>query len=189
MEKVDAAFFIGHAEARGWHMHDAQGSGMMVDYSSAVNWRWGVGRLRWIFVMGCGPLEDAALWGRTILDNTICVEINDVFGRWVPRFDGLRALLGFGSVTVCYSSWPQGFLEQARQPGTPLIDAWFSSAIELQSDSNSYSGPPQGPTIYVGALWAEKGDESARNDVLIGEDASMDPIRDPDRYVALWSPC
>jgi hypothetical protein len=65
-------------------------------------------------------------------------------------------------------------MELARA-GWNVIDAWFRTAWEVQPTTNGYSAP-NGPTIYVTAMYAHDGSYCQRNDHLYGMGTTCPPV-------------
>ena len=90
----------------------------------------------------------------------------NAFDRWRGVFDGLHVLLGYGAVTLDNTSEGRRFMELSRA-GWNVIDAWFRTAWEIQPSTNGWPAP-DGPTIWVTAMYAHNGDHCQRNDHLWG---------------------
>jgi hypothetical protein len=79
-------------------------------------------------------------------------------------------------------------LAQYAKTGSTLIDAWFRTAKEIQPTTNG-SPAPDGPTVYVGAMWVGKNGIDPVNDHAwdFGS-VSADPTS-PMWYAAMWTMC
>jgi hypothetical protein len=94
-------------------------------------------------------------------------------------------MLAYGAITFDNTDEGRKLIQYARE-GKPLIDAWFRAAKEIQPSTNG-SSAPDGPTVWVGAMYVIKGSADPRLDHLWGHGSvSADP-RLPDTLVAMWS--
>jgi hypothetical protein len=138
---------------------------------------WGQNDLEWVVIAACGPLQDE------ILAN----DGGDVFDRWDGAFDGLHILLGYGAVTFDNEVEGRKLVQYARN-GSTLIDAWFRTAKEVQPSDNGVSAP-DGPNVYVGAMWVGRDGIDPSNDHAWGfGSVSADPTS-PTWYAAMWTLC
>jgi hypothetical protein len=186
VDATDFVFYTGHASGDGWMLVNPGNCATDYLLSSEVGATpetpgdmWGQNDLEWIIIAACGPLQDEI--------------INppgggNVIRRWDGAFDGLHILLGYGGVTFDNEEEGARVVKYARE-GRTLIDAWFRTAQEIQPSTNGYS-PPNGPTIYVGAMWATKnGQPSPANDHLWGMGSVAPDPKDPDGFTCIWVPC
>jgi hypothetical protein len=182
VDNADFVFYTGHANKDGWvlatpndtflHFNEIGGSpGNPGDL-------WGQQDLEWVIVAACGPLQDELLSPGG----------GNVLSRWDGAFDGLHTLMGYGAITFDNEDEGKSVVAYARS-GTPLIDAWFRAAKEIQPATNGESAP-DGPTIWVGAMYVYKsGTTSPRNDHLWGHGSvAADPVA-PNVQVCMWTTC
>lgn len=190
---VDAADFVwytGHADGNGWMLVEpgsCTGDDMTYLEAGAVPESpgdiWGQQDLEWIIIAACGPLQDDL-----VNPPPPGVGGGDVF-RWKRAFDGLHILMGYGAVTFDNEEEGERVIQYARE-GQTLIDAWFRAAQEIQPAQNGWI-PPNGPIIYVGAMWPTKsGQQSPRNDHLWGYGSvAPDPEVPGLAFTCMWAPC
>jgi hypothetical protein len=176
VDAADFVFYTGHANMNGWVLSSPDDG--FLDYSEVAGTpdRYGQNDLEWVVIAACGPLQD----------EVISAGGGDVFQRWGPAFDGLHQLLGYGAITYDNSDEGRLLTKYARQ-GQTLVEAWFRAATEVQPATNGAS-PPNGPDIWVGAVWPYKGGVApVENDHLWGHGSVSADIHDPDGYVAMWT--
>jgi len=148
VDAADFVFYTGHADMNGWMLANPDdGSLSFTEVGNAPGTPgdlWGANDLEWVTIAACGPLQD----------NILSAGGGDVLARWDGAFDGLHLLMGYGAVT--YDNTEEGGrLARYAKGGATLIDAWFRTAKEIQPATNGY-GAPDGPNIYVGAMWVGK---------------------------------
>jgi Family of unknown function (DUF6345) len=180
VDAADFVFYTGHGNMAGWMLADPDDSflsfaevGLEPENPGAL---WGQD-LEWLVIATGGPLQDAILSPGG----------GDVFERWSGAFDRLHLLLGYGAGT--YDNAEEGArIARYATDGKPLIDAWFRAAKETQPRANGYL-PPDGPTVYVGAMYVERSGvrSPAEDHVHRHGPVASDPIA-PAVYVAMWSP-
>jgi hypothetical protein len=157
VDNVDLVFYTGHASPNGWNVFTPNATSVS---SSSVNVtgidHWGNSRLRWLIVAACGPHQSTHFTTGT----------TNAFDRWRNVFDGLNIFLGYGAVTNDNTTEGRRFMELTRA-GWGVIDAWFRTAWEVQPTSNGWTAP-NGPTIYVTAMYAHNGDHCQANERLYG---------------------
>ncbi|HVF13205.1 MAG TPA: DUF6345 domain-containing protein [Acidimicrobiales bacterium] len=182
VDNADFVFYTGHASMNGWvlakpddtllHFNEIGGSpGNPGDL-------WGQQDLEWVIVAACGPLQD----------DLLSAGGGSATNRWDGAFDGLHTLMGYGAVTYDNEDEGKTVVAYARG-GTPIIDAWFRTAQEIQPATNS-SSAPDGPTIWVGAMYAFKsGTTSPRNDHLWGHGSVAPDPTSPNVKVCMWTTC
>jgi hypothetical protein len=103
-------------------------------------------------IAACGPLQD----------NLISPGGGDVFQRWDGAFDGLHILMGYGAIT--YDNTDEGRkIAQYAKGGSTLINSWFRTAQEVQPSTNG-AAAPDGPNVWVGAMWVGKNGADPSND-------------------------
>jgi hypothetical protein len=75
--------------------------------------------------------------------------------------------MGYGAITFDTEEEGKRLVQYSRE-GQTIINSWFRTAQEIQPSDNG-SSAPDGPTIYVGAMWVEKsGQPSPFNDHIWG---------------------
>src|SRR5262249_43764780 len=146
VDNVDMIFYTGHANMNGWVLNKPDdtfiGSNEVgTSPGSPKRDLWGSKRAKWIIVAACGPLHD----------NLLAKGGGNVLNRWAGAFDGLHILLGYGAVTYDNEDEGARFVKYARE-GQTIINAWFRAAREIQPSTNT-SPAPDGPKIYVGAMY------------------------------------
>jgi uncharacterized protein DUF6345 len=181
VDAADFVFYTGHASMDGWvlaspdddflHFNEV-GAG-----PAASGDLWGQQDLEWTIIAACGPLQDELLARGG----------GDVLTRWDGAFDGLHALMGYGAITFDNTEEGKRVVKYARQ-GTPIIDAWFRAAQEIQPSTNG-AGAPDGPDVWVGAMYVTKSGADPRFDHLWGHGSvSADP-KSPTTLVCMWTTC
>lgn len=177
VDNVDLVFYTGHASPSGWAVNAPNASSVASGTAnvSGMDW-WGNTRLRWLIVAACGPHQSTHFTTST----------TNAFDRWRNVFDGLNIFLGYGAVTYDNTTEGRRFMELARS-GWGVIDAWFRTAWEVQPSTNGYSAP-NGPTIFVTAMYAHNGNHCQRNERLYGMGATCPPVvgAAQQRYL-MWS--
>jgi hypothetical protein len=176
VDAADFVFYTGHASMDGWVLSSPDDG--FLDFSEVAGSpdRYGQNDLEWVVIAACGPLQDELLSPGG----------GDVFNRWGPAFDGLHLLLGYGAITFDNSDEGRLVVQYARE-GETLVDAWFRTATEVQPSTNGASAP-DGPDIWVGAVWPYKaGVGPVEGDHLWGHGSVTPDIDDPDGWVAMWT--
>ncbi len=182
VDNVDFLFYTGHASMNGWVVAPVGGDGWL-NYTEPgpgpeyLGDLWGQSDLEWMVIAACGPLQD----------DVISTGGGDVFQRWSGAFDGMHILLGYGAIT--YDNTDEGRkLAQYCKGGSRVIDSWFRAASEIQPSDNGAS-PPDGPAIWVGAMWVGQDGIDPSGDHAWGYgSASADPHA-PTWYAAMWTTC
>jgi hypothetical protein len=181
VDAADFVFYTGHANMNGWVL--ASPDDGFLNFSevgagpAAPGDLWGQQDLEWAVVAACGPLQD----------NLLAAGGGDVLGRWDGAFDGLHALMGYGAITFDNTEEGKRIVKYGRE-GTPLIDAWFRTAQEIQPSTNG-SAAPDGPDVWVGAMYVTKAGADPRFDHLWGHGSvSADPTS-PTTLVCMWTTC
>lgn len=165
VDAADIVFYCGHANMNGWSAKRPDDTSIHYSETAGALDRWGQNDLEWIIIAACGPLQDSHFVSGG----------GSAFTRWRPAFDGLHILMGYGAVTYDNTREGTRFAELALA-GWRLIDAWFRTGWEIQPSTNGYA-PPNGPRIYVAAMYAHKGDHATRQDRLWGRGyVAPDPI-------------
>lgn len=111
----------------------------------------------------------------------------DVFDGWRGAFGGLHLLLGYGAIT--YDNTEEGSrIIRCAQGGQTLVASWFRTAQEIQP-SNNGANPPDGPTVWVGAMWGSTFISDPGNECLPRHGfVTGDPIL-PSTFTAMWTVC
>jgi Family of unknown function (DUF6345) len=181
VDAADFVFYTGHANMNGWALSNPDdGFLSFVEVGAGPQTPgdlWGQNDLEWVVIAACGPLQDEIL----------AQDGGDVFDRWDGAFDGLHILLGYGAVTFDNEVEGRKLVQYARS-GSTLIDAWFRTAKEVQPSDNRVSAP-DGPDVYVGAMWVGRDGIDPSNDHAWGfGSVSADPTS-PTWYAAMWTLC
>jgi hypothetical protein len=179
VDAADFVFYTGHADMNGWVLSNPDdGSLTYTEVGAAPSSPgdlWGQQDLEWVTIAACGPLQDEIL----------AKGGGDVLARWDGAFDGLHIMMGYGAITFDNTDEGRKLVQYARE-GTPLIDAWLRTGQEIQPSTNG-SNPPDGPDVWVGAMYVIKGSDDPGQDHLWGHGSvSADP-RAPDTLVAVWT--
>jgi hypothetical protein len=182
VDNADFVFYTGHANMNGWVLAKTGGDGWL-DFSETgagpgnPGDLWGQSDLEWAIIAACGPLQD----------DVISAGGGDVFARWDGAFDGMHTLLGYGAIT--YDNTDEGRkVSQYCKGGSTVINSWFRAAQEIQPATNGASAP-DGPTVWVGAMWVGKDGADPFNDHAWDYGSvSADP-RSPTWYSAMWTTC
>ncbi len=182
VDAVDFVFYTGHADKDSWMLASPDDGSLTASEvgaapAAASGDLWGKQDLEWVIVAACGPLQD-----EVISDGG-----GSVLSRWDGAFDGLHVLMGYGAITFDNEEEGERVVEYARQ-GTRVIDAWFRTAQEIQPSTNG-ADPPNGPTVWVGAMWVRKSGVDPRNDHIWGHGSvSADPTS-PTTLICMWTTC
>ena len=181
VDAVDFVFYAGHANGNGWVLSKPDDG--FLDFAETGGAPgtpgdlWGQHDLEWMIIAACGPLQD----------DVLSKGGGNVLSRWDGAFDGLHTLMGYGAITFDNETEGKKVVEYARG-GQPLIDAWFRTAREIQPSTNGKSAP-NGPTVYVGAMWVSKSDANPRMDHLWNRGSvSADPTS-PTSKTCMWTTC
>jgi len=181
VDAADFIFYTGHAGLDGWNLvnpADCSNDYLTSPEAGGPPDVWGRQDLEWFIVAACGPLQD----------DILAAGGGDVLERWRNAFDGLHILMGYGAVTFDNEEEGRRIVQYARE-GQTLVNAWFRTAQEIQPSDNGESAP-NGPTVYVGAMWVGKsGEPNPINDHLWGYGSvALDP-REFDFLACMWVPC
>ena len=107
--------------------------------------------------------------------------------RWDGAFDGLHTLMGYGAITFDNTDEGRKLAQYSRE-GTPLIDAWFRTAHEVQPSTNGAAAPRRSDRLGRSDVRGQ-GRGRPRNDHLWGRGSvSADPAS-PTMLVCMWTPC
>lgn len=181
VDNADFVFYTGHANMNGWVLSNPDDGFLSfteVGTSPQVPGDlWGQSDLEWAVIAACGPLQDSIL----------AAGGGDVLDRWDGAFDGMHILMGYGAIT--YDNSDEGrTLSRYAKGGSTLIDSWFRTAKEIQPSTNG-AAPPDGPDVYVGAMWVGKAGVDPVNDHAwdFGS-VSVDPTS-PTFQAAMWTLC
>jgi hypothetical protein len=74
----------------------------------------------------------------------------------------MHILMGYGAITFDYTDEGRKLAQYAKG-GSTVIDAWFRAAREIQPATNG-AAAPDGPTIWVGAMWVGRNGIDPVND-------------------------
>jgi hypothetical protein len=181
VDAADFVFYTGHADANGWVLN-APGD-TSLHFSEVGAWPgspsdlYGQNDLEWFIIAACGPHQSTHF----------TTNVNNAFDRWRGAFDGLHIFMGYGAITLDNTTEGARVTELGRA-GWTLIDAWFRTAWEIQNTTNSNT-PPDGPIIYVTAMYAHMGDHATRNDHMHGAGFVLypDPVGATQQRHLLWS--
>ena len=184
LDTADFVFYTGHANQNGWMLANP-GTQNLVQLTPSVvgsvpqtpGDRWGQQDLEWVIVAACGPLQD----------DIISAGGGDVLSRWEGAFDGLHTLMGYGAVTNDNTEEGRRVVQYSRE-GTPVIDAWFRTAQEIQPSTNGYSAP-NGPDVWVGAMYVAKPGADPRQDRIWGHGTVAPDPSSPTDLVCMWTTC
>lgn len=181
VDAADFVFYTGHANMNGWVLSNPDdGFLSFTEVGSAPQNPgdlWGQNDLEWAVIAACGPLQDDLLYAGG----------GSALTRWRGIFDGMHILMGYGGVTFDNTEEGRKLARYAKQ-GQTLINSWFRTAKEVQPSTNGW-GAPDGPNIYVGALWASKTGANPYNDHAWGHGSvSADP-KSPTVRHAMWTLC
>jgi Family of unknown function (DUF6345) len=181
VDAADFVFYTGHASMDGWVLSPPDDDFLhFIEVGAgpaAPGDLWGQQDLEWLIIAACGPLQDELL----------AAGGGDVLARWDGAFDGLHTLMGYGAITFDNTEEGKRIVKYAKE-GTPLIDAWFRTAREIQPSTNG-AGAPDGPDVWVGAMWVAKAGADPRFDHLWGHGSvSADPTS-PTVLACMWTTC
>jgi Family of unknown function (DUF6345) len=181
VDAADFVFYTGHADMNGWTLSSPDdGSLTFTEVGSGPQTPgdlWGQQDLEWAIVAACGPLQDELLSNGG----------GNVLARWDGAFDGLHSLMGYGAVTFDNTEEGKRVVKYARE-GSPLIDSWFRTGREIQPSTNGV-GAPDGPDVWVGAMYVVNSGANPRSDHLWGHGTvSADPTN-PTVQVCMWTTC
>lgn len=181
VDDADFVFYTGHANMNGWVLSNPDDGFLHFNEVGAAPATpgdlWGSNDLEWVTIAACGPLQDAILSPGG----------GNVLTRWDGAFDGLHILLGYGAVT--FDNTDEGRkLAQYAKGGSTLINAWFRAAREIQPATNGFPAP-DGPVVWVGAMWVGRSGADPVNDHAWGYGSvSADPTS-PTFLAAMWTTC
>ena len=181
VDNADFVFYTGHANMNGWVLSNPDDG--FLNFSEiggtpeSSGDLWGQNDLEWAVIAACGPLQDGLL----------AAGGGDVLARWDGAFDGMHILMGYGAITFDNTDEGRKLAQYAKQ-GSTLIDAWFRTAREIQPATNG-SSAPDGPNIWVGAMWVGKtGVDPVNDHAWDFGSVSADPTS-PKWLAAMWTTC
>ena len=180
VDAADFVFYTGHANMNGWVLTDPDGFLNFSEVGSGPQNPgdlWGQQDLEWMIIAACGPLQDDA----------IAKGGGSVLSRWDGAFDGLHLMMGYGGITFDNEVEGARIVQYARQ-GMTLRQAWYRTGQEVQPSTNGASAP-DGPTVYVGALWVAKPGADPAEDHLWGHGAVSPDPTSPTDIACMWVPC
>lgn len=184
VDAADFVFYTGHANQNGWVLCTPGKKQSVLLTATAVGGApsspgdlYGQNDLEWFAIAACGPLQD----------DVISPGGGDVLSRWDGAFDGLHTMLGYGAIT--FDNTDEGRkLARYTRDGMSVIDAWFRTAKEVQPATNGRAAP-DGPDIWVGAMWVTKAGADPSGDHIWGHGSvSADPSA-PSQLVCMWTTC
>lgn len=180
VDAADFVFYTGHANSDGWVLNNPNDTFLHFSEVGATpgnpNDHYGQNDLEWTIIAACGPHQS----------NHFVGGVGNAFDRWRGIFDGLHVFLGYGAVTN--DNTMEGLrVVQLAQAGWPVIDAWFRAAWEIQPSTNGWPAP-DGPVVFVTAMYAHMGDHATRNDHIWGTGTTVnDPVGAGQQRHLLWS--
>lgn len=181
VDAADFVFYTGHANMNGWTLANPDDGSL--DFSevgaapASPGDLWGQNDLEWAVIAACGPLQDQILSPGG----------GDVLARWDGAFDGMHILMGYGAVT--FDNTDEGRkLAQYAKGGATLIDAWFRAAREIQPATNGFEAP-DGPTIWVGAMWVGRDGIDPVHDHAWGHGSVSPDPTNPTWLACMWTTC
>jgi hypothetical protein len=181
VDAADFVFYTGHADQNGWVLSSPDDGSLTLSEvgagPAAPGDLWGQQDLEWVIVAACGPLQD----------DLLATGGGDVLARWDGAFDGLHTLMGYGAITFDNTEEGDRVVKYAKQ-GTPLIDAWFRTAQEIQPSTNG-AGAPDGPDVWVGAMWVTRAGADPRSDHLWGHGSVSPDPTSPTGLACMWTTC
>ena len=166
VNQADIACYLGHATGEG--MTFSVPSDEWLDHSEC---HFG-DRLKWVLIDACGPLRDTAAHGAM-----------SAFKYWAPAFDGLRSLLGFGSLQEPGTEHLCRTLQYALSTaGQPIAKAWFQSACETQRSCTN-----RGQPAWAAGLFAVDGNLTTIED-RVGQPPTPTVGIQPGVMAGVWIP-
>ena len=180
VDAADFVFYTGHANANGWVLNAPGDTFLHFSEVGASpgnpNDRYGQQDLEWAIIAACGPHQSSHF----------TTSVGNAFDRWRGIFDRMHIFLGYGAVTYDNTTEGARFTQLARS-GWPIIDAWFRTAWEIQPATNGFAAP-DGPVVYVTAMYAHDGNHSTRNDHIWGfGSVAADPPTSGQSRTLMWS--
>lgn len=177
VDAADFVFYTGHANQDGWVLSKPDDTFLSFSEVGGAADLWGQQDLEWAVIAACGPLQD----------DLLSAGGGNVLTRWQGAFDGLHMLLGYGAITFFTADEGTKLTKYAKQ-GTSLLSAWLRTGQETQPSTNG-AGAPDGPTVWVGAMWVARNGADPSGDHLWGHGSvSADPTS-PTTLAAMWTTC
>jgi Family of unknown function (DUF6345) len=181
VDNADFVFYTGHASGDGWVLSKPDDNFLSFTEvgasPEAPGDLWGSSDLEWVIIAGCGPLQDELL----------ATGGGDVLDRWDGAFDGMHQLLGYAAVTFDNTEEGRRVASYCRS-GMTVKDAWFRAAKEIQPSTNGVAAP-DGPTVWVGTMWAGVGGIDPIDDHAWSHGSvSADPTS-PTLMACMWTVC
>lgn len=181
VDNADFVFYTGHASLSGWVLAAPDDGSLNFNEvgasPEAPGDLWGSSDLEWVVIAACGPLQD----------DLLAAGGGDVLSRWDGAFDGLHQLLGYGAITFDNTDEGRKIAQYAKS-GMTVADAWFRTAKEIQPSTNGASAP-DGPTVWVGTMWAGRGNIDPIGDHAWSHGSvSADPTS-PTFLACMWTVC
>ena len=164
IRQADLAGYVGHAAAYGMKFNLPDAAWLESDVC-----RFG-GRLKWVVIDGCGPLQDEVAASGT-----------SAFDMWARSFQGLRALLGFATTQEQNARQFPRTIEYGLN-GRPLARAWFQAACECQGSRTNHGHP-----AWVAGLFCVDGAATTIDDRL-SEVHRLQAMAEPERLAGVWVP-
>ncbi|HEX9645495.1 MAG TPA: DUF6345 domain-containing protein [Acidimicrobiia bacterium] len=180
VDAADFVFYTGHANMNGWTLASPDDTFLHFSETGAVPQApgdlWGQQDLEWAVIAACGPLQDEIIGKGG----------GNVLTRWGGAFDGLHTLMGYGGITFDNTQEGRRLIQYAKG-GQTLIGAWFRAATEIQPSTNG-AAAPDGPDIWVGAMWvARSGTTSPSGDHLWGHGSVAPDPTSPNIKACMWT--
>ncbi len=122
VEKVDMAFYTGHASGLGFSFQSLRNRRLLVSEQAS----WGEGNLEWIVIAACGPLQEKDFgipWWQ----------------QWGKAFNGLHLMLAYANTTFDNNREGRLLGQEVFAKGLPLRQAWASTASDVQTPSEIYA--------------------------------------------------
>jgi hypothetical protein len=178
VESADMAYYAGHAKDDAWYFEMPQSDQRVTTQSVAVKDRaevlYGSRNLKWIALCACGPLQDKAIGGD---------RFSDVFQRWAAAFDGLHAMLGFGTRIGNRVGFGERFAQLTETE--PVIRAWLRAAREEQTGAtNRFDTATFAGVLYA---FADSKDDPLSDQVGPNRRVAL-KNRKPTTFTAIWVP-
>jgi hypothetical protein len=181
VDNADFVFYTGHASMNGWVLSNPDDGFLSFNEvggsPASPGDLWGSSDLEWAVIAACGPLQD----------NLLAAGGGDVLARWDGAFDGMHQLLGYGAITFDNTEEGRRLSHYCRS-GMTVADAWFRAAKEIQPSTNGASAP-DGPTVWVGTMWAGRhGVDPIGDHAWSHGSVSADPTS-PTFLACMWTVC
>lgn len=122
VDKVDMAFYTGHASGLGFSFQSLRDRRMLVSEQAS----WGETNLEWMVIAACGPLQDKALgipWWQ----------------QWGKAFNGLHLMLAYANTTYDNDREGRVLGQEVFEKGLSLRQAWANTATTIQTPAEIYA--------------------------------------------------